>query len=976
MANKSQLPKVISKANKEISTHIDSDIQKETELLHNLVEEVLNANMEIKTGNNQRINDAKDRLEQLEKDIEQLSTSIDNVTKETIILQLNEMVEIENQIFDANQVVRFFEHSVLENTLNELDNQYNNLKYNINETIEFEDQIKSTIESENLLLFNEQLSIADKIIDVMNNLFLEKNNSTLLKKKKVDEIEDYIKNLNSDYQNQYETSHNAFVELLKSSNSIFTDVIDEVVLTEKLEQKHLDILEKINNKIELLNITHDEKVSYLENNLKLYEDSVNAKLVEKNKEIIEKEKALLVNRENELKEIRLLIINAEKRKNAEELSKLMDKYEKIKNKKISSTIDKTKKLTDKQTKKLRFKTISQIHQEELKYQTELLKLNNQLKLENITFDESKVLYKMKDDYEGILSDKDLSKDLLSNIENILKVKLQIDLEVNKLRSAMREAELEVMEDNEIKDLELNKVFKELLLSLKEIEYTRLTRIKQALLQQTKNEHFHRYEVKKAELELTLLDKIDEIDKQVTKKEKMTFIKNKKLEEEANTKILFQESLVKVAQKEHELQLLKVQSLYESERSLAEEQVERINLGIKVNDAFIKTTLESQMLFANQQINCANSEFDIRVESINLTLNQELEYANKKIDFLKQNYLYEQNKLTKELNAKLEDLNYKLVLFTDQKDNRNIQQKIFELKNTYQVLIDDISKKMDSDQEIKRYERIKDEANQRALEATNEANQLKETTVDSFTDLLDKTKFKYNTIKETKQTEETKGLLPALNTPAIDNALNRLKKAESEASKLYEEKISEPLTLINKIKQDLQESISTKEFDSFVKKQKELKSKILESHQNQILDLKTSLESEMLKINNETNELEESLQKATSELPQLLFKDQVYRTPEDIKKDYIILIENNKTKFKELSKQLDANYFKKYNNSSILQKDIIQTIKKVHAPYKKYLKYASKGLNKRKKELNKKNKKALLKLTKDLKERKKENLKAL
>ena len=654
----------------------------------------------------------------------------------------------------------------------------------------------------------------------------------------------------------------------------------------------------------------------------------------------------------------------------------MDKYEKIKNKKISSTIDKTKKLTDKQTKKLRFKTISQIHQEELKYQTELLILNNQLKLENITFDESKVLYKMKDDYEGILSDKDLSKDLLSNIENILKVKLQIDLEVNKLRSAMREAELEVMEDNEIKDLELNKVFKELLLSLKEIEYTRLTRIKQALLQQTKNEHFHRYEVKKAELELTLLDKIDEIDKQVTKKEKMTFIKNKKLEEEANTKILFQESLVKVAQKEHELQLLKVQSLYESERSLAEEQVERINLGIKVNDAFIKTTLESQMLFANQQINCANSEFDIRVESINLTLNQELEYANKKIDFLKQNYLYEQNKLTKELNAKLEDLNYKLVLFTDQKDNRNIQQKIFELKNTYQVLIDDISKKMDSDQEIKRYERIKDEANQRALEATNEANQLKETTVDSFTDLLDKTKFKYNTIKETKQTEETKGLLPALNTPAIDNALNRLKKAESEASKLYEEKISEPLTLINKIKQDLQESISTKEFDSFVKKQKELKSKILESHQNQILDLKTSLESEMLKINNETNELEESLQKATSELPQLLFKDQVYRTPEDIKKDYIILIENNKTKFKELSKQLDANYFKKYNNSSILQKDIIQTIKKVHAPYKKYLKYASKGLNKRKKELNKKNKKALLKLTKDLKERKKENLKAL
>ncbi|PAT01255.1 hypothetical protein CI105_07855 [Candidatus Izimaplasma bacterium ZiA1] len=976
MANKSQLPKIISKANKEISTHIDSDIQKETELLHNLVEEVLNANMEIKTGNNQRINDAKDRLDQLERDIEHLSSSIDNVTKETIILQLNEMVEIENQIFDANQVVRFFEHSVLENTLNELDTQYHNLEGNINETIVFEEQIKETIKSENLLLFNEQLAIADKIIEVMNQLFLEKNNSTLLKKEKVDEIEDYIKNLNLDFQQKYDANHNTFVDLLNSTQSVFTDIEDEVILTEKLEQKHLDILEKINNKIEILNITHEEKVTYLENNLKLYEDSVNAKLVEKNKEIIEKEKELLLKRENELKEIRLLIINAEKLKNADELSKLMDKYEKIKNKKISSTIDKTKKLTDKQTRKLRSKTISQIHQEEQKYQTELLKLNHQLKLENITFEESKILYKMKDDYEGIISDKDLAKQLLSNIEEILKLKLNTDLEINKLRSAMRESELEVMEDNEIKDLELNKVFKELLLSLKEIEYLRLTRIKQALLSQTKNEHFHRYEVKKAELELTLLDKIDEIDKQITKKEKMTFIKNKKLEEEANTKILFQESLVKVAQKEHELQLLKVQSLYESERSLAEEQVERINLGIKVNDAFIKTTLESQMLFANQQINCAKSEFDIRLESINLTLNQELEYANKKIDFLKQNYLYEQNKLNKELNAKLEDLNYKLVLFTDQKDNRNIQQKIYELKNSYQLLIDDISNKMDNDEEIKRYERIKSEANQRALEATNEANQLKETTVDSFTDLLDKTKFKYNTIKETKQTEETKGLLPALNTPAIDNALQRLKKAESEASKLYEEKISEPLTLINNIKNELQDSISTKEFDDFVLKQKDLKNKILETHQNQTENLRNNLELEISKIDNESNEIEKNLQKATSELPQLLFKDQVYRTPEDIKKDYSVLVANNKVKFKELAKQLDANYFKKYNNSSILLKEIIQTIKKVHSPYKKYLKYASKGLNKHKKDLNKKNKKALLKLTKELNERKKDALKTL
>ncbi len=63
-----------------------------------------------------------------------------------------------------------------------------------------------------------------------------------------------------------------------------------------------------------------------------------------------------------------------------------------------------------------------------------------------------------------------------------------------------------------------------------------------------------------------------------------------------------------------IQLIKVKSLYENERGLAEEQVERINIGVQVNDAFVRTTLKNQMLFAQQQIHASASEYDIRVET--------------------------------------------------------------------------------------------------------------------------------------------------------------------------------------------------------------------------------------------------------------------------------------------------------------------------------------------------------------------------
>jgi len=106
----SSLPKVISKANRDISTIIESDIASESRILKNLVDQVLKANLEVKKKNNARITETKRRITELDSEIANLNITIDDVDRDTVIRQLNEMIHTENNIFNAKQEIRFFDN--------------------------------------------------------------------------------------------------------------------------------------------------------------------------------------------------------------------------------------------------------------------------------------------------------------------------------------------------------------------------------------------------------------------------------------------------------------------------------------------------------------------------------------------------------------------------------------------------------------------------------------------------------------------------------------------------------------------------------------------------------------------------------------------------------------------------------------------------------------------------------------------------
>lgn len=957
---KSSLPKVISKANREISTIIENDIQKESEILKNLVDQVLAANLEVKKKNNQRITETKRKLQELDLEIDDLNKSIDLVDRETVIEQLNEMIDAENKIFTARQEIRFFENENNPQKLDNLTSIYNQLATSVDNTKGVESTYKNILHESNEMLFDKQLDTTSQIINLMEELY----------DNKYEFVKDSIESMNELKQDIFETESlfNEYIKenlessrlLQEKSSSMFTREDNEVELGEKITNNHAKTIESINNKIISINQKAEEKRTDIITNYKKYENGIRTKLEAKNAGQIAKEKQLVEERDEELKNIRLLIIDAEKKQNVGKMQSLIKKFDKLEKSKISKVSDKTDKLLSVQTKKTKQKTINQLKNLELKRASDINRQELNLRLEDVKFEESKILYKIKSDHQGLTTDVQINKEKMQNITALLSEQERVSKVIYKLKTDLRSAELELMKHNELTDNNLFEQFRDLLKELKNIENKRIL-----ILQENVSNHEiirleQQFQINKTVIDLQLEKELSDIDKLILKKRNESLIRIEKIKEDANSEVIYQESLIKIAQKEHELQLIKVKSLYENERSLAEEQVERINLGVQVNDAFVKTTLENQLLFATQQIRCAESEYDIRIESIALTKDQELAYANKKIDYYKQKYEYEKSKVRKELDDKLEDLNYKLLLFTDEEDNTKIQGQINELQTKYGAIIAEIEERESEDEQIRRYEKVIDAAEERAMQAVNEAVALKEQTTTAFEALYHQTKEKYDLIEKTNHSEETVGIMPLLNNSAISSADERLQRAIKEADTLYNERILEPNLIIKETKEKLLELTKDEETEIFCSEQKEIKKQKLSHHSEELEKLSKDTKEAVEKASNDILELKENIKQKLSNDSSAQFDANLYRDEQKINDDYNALIKKENDfaslKIKEITsfKQSRTLEHKK------IFKDTNLWIKQAIKPYKKYIRYASRGLNAEKRELTRKNKRILKK----------------
>lgn len=954
---KAQLPKVISKANKDISTIIENDIAKESVLLKELVDQVIKANLDVKKKNNQRILDTRKRLKELDEQIDDLTISIELLDRETIIQQLNEMIDAKNKIFTARQEIRFFDNEKLPSRLETLNKIYYSLTSPVEKVKEFDLLYKEKLTNHNQLLQTKQLEVTNTIATLLQDLHKTKYTNLSKSLLTLDNIKSQIETFETVYLAQLSSSIDYEYELIDESKSNFYNVDSDEILNKQITEEHIKNTEALDQKEKELTENYNQKQEELINVYKEYEKQVLSKFEEKNAQALEKEREQRENIETQLKDIRLDIMQAEKRNNFKEVQTLLKRFDKVEKQLNTKSNKQLSKESSSLTTGKKQKVNQSLRDLELKYIKDKHKLEYEKAYEDIQFQEAKILHKIKTDYDGLTGDYEINKKRVQNIKELVNLKSKLVGEIHKLRLELRYTELDLMKQNDLLELNIYDAIKPLFKELKDIELTRTNLIKQEIETHELIHLEQDFKLKKAIEDIKLDHEVHHIDKDILIKRNGTLIDIQKEIEELNSDLIYQESLIAIAKKEHELQLIKVQSLYENERSLAEEQKERINLGIKVNETFVKTTLQNQLLFAEQQIQCADSEYDIRIESINLTFEQEVTYAQKKIDYYKQKYEYEKNKLEKDLEDKLEDLNYKLLLFTDHKDNKEIQDKIDEFTAHYNKLIKDITEKEQQDAEIIRYEKVITEAKNRQELAINEANTIKQQTIDSFKSLYDATKIKYDELLE--ENNEQQGIIPLLAETTKESSDSRLQQATKEADQLFEERTKESYEFIEVTSKKIEELKNTTDMEEFIKEQRKIKRDKLEVHQSKTQKIKDQREQDIIPLQDKLTINEEG---TTTIDKNALFIELPIITSNYLDNEYDL-------KKREINQIISARIIKDTEYVSKKLKEIdavhqktITKLKQAITPYKKYIKFASKGVNASKKELKSDYEKRLRKLT--------------
>ncbi|MGM0435986.1 MAG: hypothetical protein ACQEQA_02950 [Bacillota bacterium] len=845
MANKKY--ELDTPSNQSLSKLIDQDLQKESELLQNLIKEVVEANQKVKASHKKRLDDANDKLNILNQEIKRLRQDINKKDEQTTMAQFNHLLKSKDRIHTALRTMRL--HPLNSELKKDYALSVHSLKEKLFTHIEERAHIEKAPASFMDVFQTSTQTFIESVFEKTEHTF--KGKETL---KSIKENEDTFKAAAETFIDHLETEKTNLMNALASRAHILSDGSETTSLKSRVENTYKEKTDALKRREETLKKDLEKDLSELDEKIKTLREDAEKSLREKYKDVLEEQHKDKETLEKELKDLKLDIIRAEKTGDSEALKDLLKTY----NKKASQEKGLSEsKLQDKVEKKIH-KEQKHLIKEKLEREKKYAKEASALELEknqiDLQFNDSEELFKVQDDYDALKKDRKLNETLESVLlktteayESLLKDALSFASTLETLMFDTKITYLEAMSDAARKlsklktdykhsQIELGTAYKKVALKQSKAQ----KHIQSVIRRHTLNMHFHNEE-KKVNKALTVATRQADIEKTYQ-------------QENAKNELIYQQGLIELADKEYELQLLKIRSLYDNEMLLTKAQSERLNVGASVNESMISTTLESQMHFARQQIKYAENEYQVRLENIEAALNREIEYAREKLNQRKQTYRSDIHELKNERDRKLSDLAYRQALFTDPKDKRKLKEQESAITTSYNEKIEAIEEAERSDQTVIRYESQIEGAKNRAQKAKEDANELKEKTIKTFKDMLEQTDQKLDAFKASSGNEKLLG--NTIEDEASKTAEKRYSEAIEEANELYKQKVNEPKEKIKELK-DILESI---EFDETTQKTIDGKKDALKAIRNKVttaLDKERSQLDESLKaIDDSVDALEE------------------------------------------------------------------------------------------------------------------------
>ncbi len=792
MAKKRDLAKRSNK--RSLASLVDENLQKESKLLQNLIERVIEANRKVKQTHEERLEKTDEKLQHLNNEIDRLKKEISRVDQETTIKQLNYLLDSKDRIFDALEEMR--SHYVNAFTSKSRSDTIENLRESLFSMLEKHRESLEETDSVQEQFTEAPRVFVEKVLERATKHFNRHHFETAGTEKVLKQFDAAARTFNE----TFEPFRSELEDLLNSRSHMLLYEEDQT-LEARIDATYQERKEALDTRERELREQFEEQLQSIDARIESIEQDNLERLKQKHARKLEAEQELRENLQKDLKELRLQILNAERQGNTKELKDLLETYERKQTSSESMLEEKLAKKARQKSGRKRRRLMKERYRVEKNYLEQLHEIHLEREKESIQFNDSHELFKLKEDHKALEDDLRFNDDFIELLKDKLEAFDTFNKQTVSFIGAFHELLITQHEgflNEEVKILEALSPLKQ---SLREahLELVRQLRLKN--LKQRRIDADIRHRIRLHEINTRHHQALYNIDKHITDSHRQSSIDRLAAEEEAQSEIIYQRGLIELADKEYELQLLKIQSLYDNEMNLTKAQTDRLNIGQDVSEAMVSTTIESQIHFAKQQIEFAENEYELRLENIDRALNKELEYAREKLEAHRQPYKTDIHELKRARDEKLEDIAYKQALFTEDKERRRLEEQKQRIKEDYQARIDDVKRKESEDSYVQRYRKQIEAAEARAEKAREDARRLKERTVSTFEDMLESSEQKLEQFQNAESQEDS--LAPYIESEASSTAKKRYEESLEEAREIYEEKVREPKARIKELEKKLE-----------------------------------------------------------------------------------------------------------------------------------------------------------------------------
>ncbi len=727
------------------------------------------------TLNNLR--ESKETLSELKQKAEELKDSV-FYHEETVIVDRQKIISrTENDIHHENRVILDYEYSQADERIDSLD--YLNkasIQTKLNFFEDFRDHYAKQIFNQDLLyqFFQKKTDEFKRILDQYHQEVLEDfhaldneiNDMDMQISLLIQEKNEKLNAVNRFYKE--EMANYLDNQLTFSTNDDPTSLEMQALISDKIEQ-----LEKFRN--HLLDQEQKVKQTLNEEYLKLYHKTLD-RLLKKKGNLLFEDSFFFYHPEASIQQLKQDIVEAETHKFVS-LKRMIKTYNQaIKYKSHIAECERKAKQLTKKFLRLK-KAIFLEYQKDTRHLILQLEHTYKLYLELIKVDPF-LAQIIGDNTTKIIKD-ELNFLSILQVNKEHKINVNFDIKTQKLKQGINEVESELAYHSERlmlrQDIELIDV-------IKDIEHFFINHQYDAALV---TNALHKEKLLIERLETAINYHIDFLIKESNVNRKflsmITQILNADIrrKESHNIHVVDAAAKIKLALKEYDILALHYKTMYENEKRFLVMQSHRVNNESDINNDFILTTFTNQMRFATEQIHLAEDEYKLRVESIMTAINEERNYYFDIIEHQMRDYKERQKVISDAYQAKLYHDSYLLTETEDKHLIKALEKQIERNKATHDQEVASIEALIAKDQVIADAKRRLRELDAHLEVALDDAQTLRDDTIQEMTELYQEAEHKYNMLKP--YLENKVNILD----PSFFNGLEKIKKRHAYKIKVAE-----------------------------------------------------------------------------------------------------------------------------------------------------------------------------------------------